>query len=459
VHTAAGEVNRQALMAAYPKISEASLSLSAEMWNGLSSTWMYCSYAASPDKHRFKQALNEVVRRTCEAEGMKSRSRAYRKSERPVLLVAAERMHSGSAMHRSYAACLEQLRSRFKMVCITRHDTYTADCAELFDEVMLIDDKIRLQEIGALIVKLSPDLIYYPSLGMSDWTIAMATQRFAPIQFMTLGHPAPAMMDTMDYSLVQAGHGEAAHEFGNKVLERKALGHFVPLPELLSHTGSREESDDGVLHIAINSSKMKLSPRFLALCERLEATATRPLHLHFFASAGGVVFDLMQQMLEGRFRNMTLHPPRHYGEFLNHLQQCDLALSAFPFGNTNSTVDTCVLGIPTVAYVANEVLSIGDRDVLRMAGMPAWLVSDNDEDYFKVATRLIHDDGERSALRKLLKAGEVHERLFKAPRPEDDTEFVDAVWWMYENHQALLESPAHTLKVGEPIPGPAGSVR
>jgi hypothetical protein len=46
----------------------------------------------------------------------------------------------------------------------------------------------------------------------------------------------------------------------------------------------------------------------------------------------------------------------------------------------------------------------------------------------------------------------VRARVFKPPRPEDETEFVDAMDWIYRNHEALQASSAHLIKVGEPIP-------
>jgi hypothetical protein len=452
VHSATGEANRQLLFAAHARLRNSTMSPNATALLGLSSAWMHCSYADSPDKHALKASLNTIWRRIGEVNGVRSRSRAYRKTDKPVLVVVAERMRSGHAMHRSYASCIEQLRPRFKVVCLVHEDYYTQDTSALFDEVVVMRGITALSAMAAHLVRLQPDVIYYPSLGMSEWTPVMAAQRFAPIQFMTLGHPAPAMMDTIDYSLVQAGHGEAAHEFGVKVLERKSAGTFVPHEELDVSKIERGHADDGKVHIAINSSQMKLSPRFLAMCERLERESSRALHFHFFASASGISYDQVEALLVPRFRHMTLHPPRPYGQFLEHLARCDLALAAFPFGNTNSTVDTCLLGIPTVAFVANEVLSIGDRDVLRMVGMPDWLVSTTDEGYFEVAMRLINEDSTREGLAEQLRHTDVAGRVFALPREEDKTEFVDAVWWMYENHEALQRSSAHLLKVGEPIP-------
>lgn len=450
VHHARGESTRSALIEASSKIETAKPT--PGIIQAMCSAWMHCSYADHANKHQLKRSLNAVWRGLAAVGGLKSRSAPRRKLARPTLLVAAERMSNGHAMHRSYAACIRQLKSRFRVVCMVSEGFITPDAHELFDEVQVLEPGVNMKDIGARIVRQDADIIYYPSLGMSEWTQMVATLRFAPIQVMTLGHPAPAMLDTMDYTLVQSGHGEASWEFGQKVLERRAWGQFHPHDSLKDLELTRAANEDGRIHIAVNSSLMKLSPRFLALCERIEAEAKRPIHFHFFSSAAGVMYDRIRQVFERRFRHFTLEPSRTYPSFLKVLGRCDVSLAAFPFGNTNSTVDTCLLGIPTVAYYANEVLSIGDRDVMRMVGLPSWLVSDNDEDYFQTAMKLIHDDEARQAIVDQLKATDVKAKLFQPLRPEDETEFVDAFWWIYENHEALQASSAHLIKVGEPIP-------
>lgn len=450
VHHARGEANRSALIEACKQIEDAKPT--PGIVQAMCSAWMHCSYADHPRKHELKRSLNEVWRRLAQSGGMKSRVAPRRLREKPTLLVAAERMSNGHAMHRSYSACIRQLKSRFRVVCMVVEGFITPDAHALFDEVKVLEASVNMKDVGAMMAKLEPDIIYYPSIGMSEWTQMVATLRFSPIQVMTLGHPAPAMLDTIDYTLVQSGHGEASWEFGRKVIERTAWGQFHPHDSLEALELEPHPHEDGRIHIAVNSSLMKLSPRFLALCERIEAEAKRPIHFHFFASASGVMYDRIRQVFERRFRHFTLEPSRTYPSFLKVLNRCDLSLAAFPFGNTNSTVDTCLLGIPTVAYYANEVLSIGDRDVMRMVGLPSWLVSDNDEDYYQTAMKLIHDDDARQAIVDQLKATDVKAKVFQPPRPEDETEFVDAFWWMYQNHEALQASSAHLIKVGEPIP-------
>lgn len=345
VHHPQGEANRAVLVEACAKIETARPT--PGIVQAMTAAWMHCSYADHPKKHQLKRSLNAVWRQLNQLCGLKPRHEPRTPAqlrERPTLLIAAERMTVGHAMHRSYAACLRQLKTRFHTVCMAGVDFIGADTHDLFDEVMVLEAGINMKDLGARIVKLAPDIIYYPSLGMSEWTQMIANLRFAPIQVMTLGHPAPAMMDTMDYSLVQAGHGEAAWEFGAKVIERRAWGQFDPHESLATFEFSREKFNDGRLHLAVNSSLMKLSPRFLALCERIEAEAKRPVHFHFFASAASVMYDRIRQVFERKFRFFTLEPSRTYPAFLKALSRCDLALAAFPFGNTNSTVDTAAHG-------------------------------------------------------------------------------------------------------------------
>ncbi|MFN7692576.1 MAG: hypothetical protein ACK5O3_00855 [Burkholderiales bacterium] len=418
----------------------------------LNSAWMHCSYATQPNRHRAKKSINVVWRRLAAAKGVKAAWRARRTTSQPTLVVAAERMLSSHAMHRSYGEGIRQLKGRFRTVCLVAKGCLSNDAQDLFDDVVVLPESPAPTEVASALLSLEPDLIYFPSLGMSDWTQVIANFRFAPVQVMTLGHPAPAMTDTIDYSLVQSGHGQAAWEFGEKVIERKAWGQFAPAVQHIPNINTDRETRDTFLHIAVNSGLMKLSSRFLKVCERIEAEAGKPVHFHFFASATGVMFDRLNLTLEQRFKKYTLEPSRDYSSFLESLGRCDLALAAFPFGNTNSTVDTCLLGIPTVAFVANEVLSIGDRDVMRMVGLPAWLVSDNDEDYFQAAMKLIHEDAARQAIVDQLKATDVKAKLFQPSRPEDATEFADAFWWIYQHHEALQASSQHLIKVGEPIP-------
>ena len=87
-----------------------------------------------------------------------------------------------------------------------------------------------------------------------------------------------------------------------------------------------------------------------------------------------------------------------YESFLKEMCKCYIALAAFPFGNTNCTVDTCLLGLPTVAHFGPEIPAQTDAQVMKMAGMPEWLVCHTDEEYYATALRLVNEPEFRASV-------------------------------------------------------------
>ena len=127
-----------------------------------------------------------------------------------------------------------------------------------------------------------------------------------------------------------------------------------------------------------------------------------------------------------------------YGDFLEAMCKCDLALAAFPFGNTNSTVDTCLLGLPTVANFGPESPAQSDRMVLATAGFPDWLVAKTDEEYYEKALSLINDVDLRQSVVKGVTRRKVRERLFDMAAFDGERDsFADMFWYVYRNHETL----------------------
>ena len=421
----------------------------------LTTAWMYSSYSDTPNKHQVKKSLNAIWRTILAMENATAKPPSRKSRDRPLLLLAAERMRSGHAMHRSYATCIEQLRQRFEVHLLVADIYYTPEgTAHMFDAVTVMPAATTtLQEYVAEVVRKMPDVLLYPSLGMSTWTIALCNLRLAPVQLMLLGHPAPAMSDTIDYVLLQNLQESAAESFDAKVVVRRGYGVMTPPKQMPQPAPIRRIGQQDTLNIAVNSSALKISARFVNACLRIQALSPRPLHFHFFTGAKGIRLEGLRHRLGSLFSQCTLHPQMAYQDFANTLSRCDMALSAFPFGNTNSTVDTCLLGIPVVAYFSPaEVLSMGDRDIMTAMGLPAWLLARDDESYCQAALRLVGDDDLRRQVAEQLRAVDASTRLFVTPTEEDTHEFVDAVWWIHESHAALQTSVLRKFNVGESIP-------
>ncbi|MFM7785201.1 MAG: hypothetical protein ACKPE6_11260, partial [Gammaproteobacteria bacterium] len=452
VLTATGEMHRAMLLRAHERIAGQEIAVPLRL--ALAKAWMHCSYADIPDKHEIKRSFNSLWQRVIEAEGIRARATNRPGAKRPRLLVCAERLKSDHAMFRVYGAAIEQLRSRFELVLLAEQNDQDAGAAALFDRTESFDLRSStLKDIVARVIRLEPDLIFYPSLGMSDWTEVLANQRLARIQFMSFGHPATSMSPCIDYALLSGLQSEASAAFCSEIVVLRT-GHdaHAPHPELPDAMPVLAPPADGALHIAVNSNVMKLSHRLLAVCQGLIREAGVPVHLNFFPFEFGVGFDHMRHALEVMFERVTVHPVMHYRDFLAAMSHCEMALAAFPFGNTNSTVDTSLMGIPVVAYTSEEPLSLGDKSIMRRLPVPPWLLATDDESYFRAALRLAREPGLRSSISKALREPSVRADLFRAEDTQSPTEFVDAVWWINANDAAIRASGRRCLRVGEALP-------
>ena len=403
------------------------------------SVWMYCSYAASPRKHEVKAALNRAYRRHLAVVGIGDRRlpTPRQKVKRPTLLVMAEIFHTGHAMHRCYAAVLAQAARRFRTLLMgKRQDVDDAACAP-FDAVISASHDVRsnVREIE----RIAPDLIYYPSVGMRSWAVLLANLRLAPIQLMSIGHPASSFSPVIDYLLLGRDVASEAAE----VSERVIVIHN-PRGQLIPHTNDprvppRIRERAVPLRIAIPAKTMKLNAAFLAACRRIEREAKRPIEFHFFPNDSGTHFRAVENVLCSLLPRATVYPATDYPTYMRRLNDCDIALSPFPFGSGNSAVDAVLQAVPVVAMEGHEPHARTERRILRAVGQPDWLTSRDAESYVAAALRLCRDDAERVQLsRSLLGA---RERLFVDDPREHPGVFEETLSWLYEHHEAIQASP------------------
>ncbi|EDN70808.1 RscC [Beggiatoa sp. PS] len=172
----------------------------------LSHVWMNCSYANSKNKHDIKAHLNVVLQKWMTNKGIKIPPLPVQRSktERPVMLIPSERFTSNHAMFRCYAPSIQQLRDKFHLVLMTDPKQIDDNSKTYFDQIIEVDFKAsEAKKLVGKVIKLKPDIIYYPSLGMEVWTLLLANLRLAPIQLMTLGHPATSRSPVIDYVLMR----------------------------------------------------------------------------------------------------------------------------------------------------------------------------------------------------------------------------------------------------------------
>ena len=406
----------------------------------VSSAWMLCSYAGTPEKHMIKRQLNHRLRDMASSLGLADAAlpAERRLKPRPVLLFAAEVMHSDHVQYRYFGQYLRQLRNRFELVLLSEHKEADEAATALFHRVLTFERSSNgayLGEIARMIAAAAPDIIFYPSVGMRHWGPLFASLRLAPIQMTALGHSASTFCDTIDYYLLEQGYVSDPALFGETVITVpddslifERAPRYAPLAPDIRASPER-------LRIVIPSNILKLNPAFLAVVGRIREAADRPLDVHFLPNAAGLEYETVRRIIGRVLPGATVHPQLSHSRYLAVLSDCDLNLSPFPFGSLHSLIDALRQGLPAVAMDCPEPHGRTDAMLLRRLGMPEWLIARDEAEYVAATLRIIGDDALRVDLGRQALALDVDRIMFGDASTPLRSEIGDAVWWLYRNHE------------------------
>jgi len=420
------------------------------MLAAMSDAYMYCSYATAETKHDIKRSFNVMMRRLIESQIKLPEMPKQRKlKKRPTVLVPIEWFTSLHAMYRCYAPSIRQLREKFRLVMIGRSSEMDEVSKELFDETIEISGaNVALADVVDRINKVKPDIIYYPSVGMATWWVALSTVRLAPIQVATLGHPASMRSDAIDYVLVTETMPGDPSCFSETVLLIAGDLAMVMRQDAQFPPAELRESPP-VLRIAVPSMACKVNAPFLSQCQSIAAKASRPLEFHFFPNMVGLTHFQITREIRRWLPGAVVHGRSDYNSYLRNLATCDVHFSTFPFGGTNSNIDSMRLGVPLVTLEGLEVHSQTDSGMMRSVGLPEWLITYHPAEFERAALRLVNNDAERVAIARFLLAKDVEGIFRDRSGNQYSLDFLRCLWTIYARHEDLRSSGKRYWSVAE----------
>jgi len=141
----------------------------------------------------------------------------------------------------------------------------------------------------------------------------------------------------------------------------------------------------------------------------------------------------------GRYGTVVIQPRLNYHEYMAQLARMHVHLCTFPFGGTNSNIDSMLLGIPLICLEGPQPHEKFDALMNRRVGLGE-LVTQTPEDYVTTALWMITNSTVRRRHRETLLQYDV-KREFFAPRTGPAAgAFVRAFWHVYKNHERIQES-------------------
>ena len=399
--------------------------------------WTLCSYATTDHRHQTKRYLNKLIRNWLEERQTRIPDFSPRlaRSEKPRMLVACEVAGGGHVMSRCYEPFLEQLKERFHVVLMVAENDLGDEHVPWCDE--LVRFRWDLENFGDVfdgISKLDPDVIYYPCIGMRLWSVITCNVRLAPLQIASLGHPATTHSPAIDYMLGGATTTGSDECFSEQVVRFRSPGNLYRLNRPQERYPRKLDQHPNPVRVATCANMLKLNSQFLAACRSIAEQVDRPLEFHFMPNCIGLKLCVARQqiasVLDGHAR-YRVFPREPCADYLQHLRDCDIYLSPFPFGGENSMLDALLQGMPGITLCAQEPHTRLDARVMQTAGLPEWLVTNSEEEYIDAASRLIREDETRLAIAQQLIDTDL-EKQFAEEHQTYAGDFVKTMWSIYE---------------------------
>ena len=404
--------------------------------------WMHCSYAVREDKHLFKGHLNIMMKQAMKNSGFKQPfvKRINHEIKKPKIVILAEILNSTHAMGRCYTNYIKQLKNEFETTLITSDDAVDEAVKALFDHTVLFScEKQSIHEISLLITEQNPDIIYYPSIGMATWTVALLTYRFAPIQIMSPGHPATSVSDTIDYIICNELMIGDPSLYSERILIRKNPVNFKSSIKNEKTPKAKIRKNPKILRIAINSKSFKLNAIFLEACKHVNSTANREIEWLFFPNEIGLQYYHFCSEISQWLPNARVIKSLSYNDYLEELNQCDVAVGTIPFGGSNTNVDLIKLGIPKIFYTGKEMHSRADAVIFNNFKIPSWFSCDTINSWCDSVIRLVQDDNLRCQLSHSLLNQDPSQRIMDS-KGNLSSDFLNAIKWVWWNHEKIIES-------------------
>jgi hypothetical protein len=368
ITTKSGKVYHQKIISGFDRFQE--VSVDPDFYNWVAKAYMYTTYSNSVKKDSIKQLFHELIRnqlyQTSDENTLSLNHQKIRK--RPRLVIIHEYFSDSHVMTRIYQETLKSLEAEFDVYNFTWSDEPCSKITRRLKNVVKTEP--NLTSIIGKLKQISPDILFYPSIGMHALVIALSSLRLAPIQLQGFGHPSSSHSPFIDGSI----HGSSEFKSSGKeqYFTYESYKHGIHLPFTLkkvhvSKNYCRERAVGlGKLKVGINAKVMKLCPDFMSFLKSIDWGQN--VTLNFFPAETGTEFLICEKLLHEQFPNAVVHHMEDYEVFMQQLSEQDLAVCPFPFGNTNGILDSMFLGLPTFALRGFEVCSSSEFQLLNTVG-------------------------------------------------------------------------------------------
>ncbi|WP_269624298.1 tetratricopeptide repeat protein [Prochlorococcus marinus] len=300
---------------------------------------------------------------------------------------------------------IKQIASSDVEVIIFRTPYYKVDSLSqsidsLASEVIMMPESI--QEASDLILNQSIDILFYPDIGMSNYTYLLSLSRLALVQFTTLGHPMTSGLPEIDY-FISCDNYETkySNEFYSErliKLNRIPVNYSKPINKGNTFNKSKLNISEKSFLIGIPHAPFKFHPDYDKILDKILENI--PNSFLFFADGPK---KLQTDKLKERWAkttklvlNRTIFYPRvSFGDFLEIVKMLDIIIDPFYFGMGNTFYQAMAFNTPVVTMPTNHMKSrhaFAGYKQMDIKGAP---IANSPDEYISICKKLAFDKSYR----------------------------------------------------------------
>ncbi|MDM8523367.1 tetratricopeptide repeat protein [Desulfococcaceae bacterium HSG8] len=276
------------------------------------------------------------------------------------------------------------------------------------DEVVVLPEELH----GARrkIAEHSPDILYYPDIGMDSMTYFLAFSRLAPVQCTTWGHPVTTGIPEMDYfisseTLEPPG---AEDHYSERLARMKRLNVFYYRPKPPGEVPSREKFNlpEGYNLYVCPQAIFKFHPDFdaaLGAILRHDSKGLIVLLEGSYAHFTTLWTDRFKRQFPDVAHQVRFVPFMSHRDFLSLLMLADVLIDPPYFGGGNTSYESFACGVPIVTWPGPFMRGRVTLALYQQMGVTDCVAHDG-QSYIEIALRLANDKKWRDEIRSKISA-------------------------------------------------------
>jgi predicted SAM-dependent methyltransferase len=283
-------------------------------------------------------------------------------------------------------------------------------------------------------------LVYFPDMGMTPFSIRLGNLRLAPVSVTSTGHSVSSWGSEIDYYFSGADvevPERPEQNYSERLVLLPGAGAVHSRPQY-QPTGRSKKVSAFVLNCPWTA--FKVNHLFLRVLQELVRRSQKTLRFRLFAA--GSLNQHLDHILFARDVASILAPAEvevlaemPYPDYMQAMEEGDLTIDSFYFGGCNTAADSLFLRKLMVMWQGDKWYNRIGSQMATAVGLPE-LIATSEQEYLAIALKLIHDDRYRAELQERLCKADLDATIFSRA---DATYFRKAIDFLIANNERLKE--------------------